>query len=452
MGPSRLRRLKVPGVRQRAPFVAGALLGAATAAVYLVGANRSFGYDAAATFSNFVATPSLWDAFAFHQALPTIPLKIVASNDHVLISLISHVIYSLTGSRDELVYRLTPALAAGATVGVTATVLIRRFGWPAGVSAALFVATNPLFVDNSRDLRGYSLATLGCVVATLLLAGRRTRWRLLAYALVMGLAIAAQFFAGVVLIAHVGWIASRRSRIELMQLTPAWAAAAAIGIAANAYIQYVEVIQHGYPPSQFDPTFPRDMVLFLLGAPALVPIGLWLATTGFGLWTLRDQPWLWTTIAVVAAVVAVLWLVLQPAFLYPRFFVFLVPGIAFVMAAAIERWKVLAPVVALGAVIAALSQAPGYTEDPLALHAAASAIDRVHASGGRACVLHADEQVLAGYTSGFTVVTSPDQLASCDAVVVVSWNVDIATRDEAAREFPKATSLPAGYPAVVLEK
>lgn len=439
-------------MRERRSLLPGVVLGVATAAVYLVGANRSFGYDAAATFSNFVATPSLWDAFAFHQVLPTIPLKIVASNDHVLISLISHVIYSLTGSRDELVYRLTPALAAGATVGVTATVLIRRFGWPAGASAALFVATNPLFVDNSRDLRGYSLAALGCVVATLLLAGKRTRWRLLAYALVMGLAIAAQFFSGVVLIAHVAWIAWRRTRAELTQLTPAWAAAAAIGIAANAYIQYVEVIQHGYPPSQFDPTFPRDMVLFLLGAPALVPIGLWLATTGLGLWTLRDQPWLWTTIAVVAAVVAVLWLILQPAFLYPRFFVFLVPGVAFVVAAAVKRWKVLAPVVVLGAVVAAVTQAPGYTEDPLALHAAASAIDRVHASGARACVLHADEQVLAGYTNGFTVVTSADQLASCDAVVVVSWNVDIATRDEAAREFPKATSLPAGYPAVVLEK
>jgi hypothetical protein len=436
----------------RRTALAGLILGAATAAVYLIGSNRAFGYDAAATFSNFVATPNFWDAFAFHQALPTIPLENVASNDHVLVSVIGHLIYSITGSRDEVLYRLTPALAAGATVGLTATVLVRRFGWLAGVSAALFVATDPLFVDNSRDLRGYSLAALGSVIATLLLAGKRTRWRLVAYALVMGLAIAAQLFAGVVLIAHVVWIASRRSRSQLVGLTPAWIGAAAIGIAANAYIQYVEIVQHGYPPSNFYPTFPRDLVLFLFGAPVLIPAGLWLGTAGLGVWVLRDRPWLWTTIAVLAAVVAVLWLGLRPAFLYPRFFVFVVPGLAFVMAAAIQRWKVLAPVVVAGAIIAAIAQAPGYAGDPLALHQAAAAIDQVHASGGRACVLHADEQVVAAYTDQFSVVTSPDQLSACDAVVVVSWNVDIAIRDLAARQFPRARLLPANYPAVVLER
>src|ERR1700680_2100794 len=69
-------------VHHRAPALAGVLLGAATAAVYLIGSNRSYGYDAAATFANFVATPSLWDAFAIHAVLPTIPLKDVATNEH----------------------------------------------------------------------------------------------------------------------------------------------------------------------------------------------------------------------------------------------------------------------------------------------------------------------------------------------------------------------------------
>lgn len=438
--------------QSRGPVIAGAVLGLATFAAYLVGANRSFGYDAAATFSNFVATPSLWDAFAFHQAIPTIPLKNVASNDHVLVSLVSHVIFSLTQSRAEAVYRILPALAAGATVGLTATVLVRRFGWAAGLSAALFVATDPLFVDNSRDLRGYSLAALGCVVATLLLAGRWTRWRLAAYAVAMGLAIAAQLFAGVVLVAHVAWIASRRSPRELVQAAPASAGAALVGAGANAYIQYVEVVQHGYPPSLFNPTFPRDLLLFLLGAPVLLPVGLWLATAALGLWVLRDRLWLWTSVAVVALVVAVLWLVLRPAFLYPRFFVFLIPGIAFVMAAAIQRWKVLAPVVLAGVAASVIAQAPGYTQDPLALPQAAAAIDEIHASGGRACVLHADEQELAGYTQNFAVVTAADQLSGCDAVVVVSWNVDLAVRDLAAEEFPRASVLQAYYPAVVLKR
>jgi hypothetical protein len=431
---------------------AGVLLGVATAAVYLIGSNRSFGYDAAATFANFVATPSIWDAFAVSTVLPTIPLKSVASNDHVLLSLISHLIYSTTGSRSEIVYRLVPALAAGGVVGVTAAALAQRFGLLAGAAAGLFVATDPLFVDNSRDLRGYSLAALGCVLATVMLAGRWTRWRLIAYALLIGLAIAAQLFAGVVLLMHVAWIVTQRSWPQLGRLAPAWIAAAVIGIAANANIQLIELLQHGYPASVFYPTFPRDLVLFLVGAPVLVPVGLWLATAGLGVWALRAQPWLWAGLAVVALVVAVLWLGLQPAYLYPRFFIFLVPGCAVLMAAAISRWKVLAPVVAAGAVLAVIGQVPGYAEDPLALPQAAAAIERIHAAGGRACVIHIDEQVVAAYTRDFSVVSTAEQLASCDAVVVVSWNVDLPLRDLAAAQFPRATALPAYYPGVVLER
>jgi hypothetical protein len=432
--------------------VAGVLLGAVTAAIYLVGGRRSFGYDAAATFANFVATPSIWDAFAVSTALPSIPLKSVASNDHVLLSLISHLIYSTTGSRSEIVYRLVPALAAGGVVGVTTRALAQRFGLLAGAAAGLFIATDPLFVENSRDLRGYSLAALGCVLATVILAGRWTRLRLIAYALLMGLAIAAQLFAGVVLLMHVAWMVTRRSWPQLVQLAPAWVAAAVIGVAANANIQVMELLQHGYPASVFYPTFPRDLVLFLVGAPFLLPLGLWLATAGLGVWALRAQPWLWAGLAVVALVVATLWLGLQPAYLFPRFFIFLVPACAVLMAAAIARWKVLAPVVAVGALAAAIGQVPGYVEDPLALPQAAAAVERIHADGHRACVIHIDEQVLAAYTRDFSVVSTPEQLADCDAVVVVSWNVDLPLRDLAAAQFPRATALQAYYPGVVLER
>src|SRR6266545_6942298 len=107
------------GTSAKRAFLTGALLGVATFALYLVGSNRSFGYDAAATFANFIATPSLWDAFAVRSVIPTIPVTQVATNDHVLLSLISHLIYTASGSRSEVVYRLVPALAAGATVGLS---------------------------------------------------------------------------------------------------------------------------------------------------------------------------------------------------------------------------------------------------------------------------------------------------------------------------------------------
>jgi len=437
---------------RRAEVWAGLLLGVATFVAYMIGSNRSFGYDAAATFANFIATPSLLDAFAVRSVIPTIPVTQVATNDHVLLSLLSHVIYSATGARSEVVYRLLPALAAGGTVGVSTGVLARRFGLLAGVCAGLYIATDPLFVDNSRDIRGYSLAALGSVLATLILSGRWTRWRLVAYAVVMGLAIAAQLFAGVVLLCHVAWIATRRSRPELMRLAPAWVGAALIGVAANANIYFLELTRHALPPPLFYPTFPRDLVLFLVGAPVLLPVGLWLASAGLGVWTERRSPWLWATIAVLAVVVAILWLGVRPGFFYPRFFIFLVPAVAYLMASAIRRWWVLGPVVLAGAVAAIISQAPGYTEDPLALPQAAAAVERLHSSGARVCVIHSDEQVLSAYTTDFTVVTRPEQLADCDAVVVVSWGVDLALRDEAAQEFPRLTTLQAYYPAVVLER
>jgi len=418
----------------------------------MVGSNRSFGYDAAATFANFIATPSIWDAFAVRSVIPTIPVTQVATNDHVLVSLLSHLIYSATGSRSEVLYRFFPALAAGGTVALSTTALSRRFGLLAGICAGLYIATDPLFVDNSRDLRGYSLAALGSVAGTLILTGTWSRWRLVAYAVVMGLAMAAQLFVGVVLLCHLAWLVSERSWPRLRQLAPAWIAAALIGLGANAHIQVMEYTQHGLPPPVFYPTYPRDLILFIIGAPVLLPVGLWLAAAGLGLWTQRRAAWLWASLAVIAAAVLVLWLGLKPAFLYPRFFIFLVPASAFLMAAAMKRWGVVAPVVLLAAVVAAVSQAPGYTQDPLALRQAAAAVERIHASGQRACVIHSDEQVLSAYTSDFTVVTRPEQLADCDAVVVVSWGVDLALRDEAAREFPRLTTLPAYYPTVVLER
>jgi hypothetical protein len=440
-------------VQHRAPAIVGTMLGLAAAAAYLVGSGREFGYDSAVTFANFIATPSMLDAFSVHSQQPTIPIATIAGNDHVLLSLLSHCIYSLTGTRSEVVYRLVPALAAGGAVGVTTAVLMARFGAIAGACAGLYVATDPLFAGNSRDLRGYSLAALCAVLATVLLARPLTGWRRWAYGLLLGLAIAAHVFAGLVLIAHVVWAVSRGGRVELWRLAPAWLLAGAVGLAADGYILWIDFTEHGLIPGGVDPTFPRDLVFYLLGAPALLTLGLWLSTAGLGLWVLRRERWLWTSVITMSAAVLILWLGLHPAYLYPRFFVFLVPGCAYLVAAAVKRWKVLAPVVLLGAVAAVASQVgPGYTGDELALRQSAAVVEGATAQGRRACVLHSDEQILGAYATGFFTVTSADQLQTCDLVVVVSWGVDLRLRELAAQEFPRARALDAGYPAIVLER
>jgi uncharacterized membrane protein len=416
-----------------------------------------FGYDSAVTFANFIATPSLLDAFAVSTQQPTIPLAQIAGNDHVLISLISHLVYSLTGTRSEVVYRLVPALAAGGAVGVTTTALAERFGLAAGLSAGLFVATNPMFVENGRDLRGYSLAALCGVLATVLFlrysSPTRSKKVLALYGALLGLAIAAHVFAGLVLVAHLLWVVVRRSWPEFRRLLPAWILAGVIALAANGYILWVDVTEHGFLPKQFDPTFPRDLVLYLLGAPSLLALGLWLSAAGLGLWALRKERLFWVALGLAAAAAALLWLVVQPYYLYPRFFIFLIPGCAYVLAAAVQRWKVLAPVVALGAVAAAIAEVPNYTADPLALRQAAQEVAAADAAGKRLCLIHSDEQVLGAYApNGFTVISSADQLGGCDEVLIVSWAIDIPLRDEAARQFPHARQIPAVYPTVVLER
>src|SRR5260370_37940604 len=88
----------------------------------------------------------------------------------------------------------------------------------------------------------------------------------------------------------------------------------------------MEFVQHGFPPSQFSPAFPLYLVLFLVGAPAVLPLGLWLSTAGLGLWAAWREPRVWAAIAVVAAVVAILWLVLAPACPYPACFNLLIHG------------------------------------------------------------------------------------------------------------------------------
>ena len=439
-------------MQHRAPAIVGTILGLATAAAYLVGSGREFGYDSAVTFANFIATPSMLDAFSVHSQQPTIPIATIAGNDHVLLSLLSHFIYSLTGTRSEVVYRIVPALAAGGAVGVTTAVLIARFGAIAGACAGLYVATDPLFVDNSRDLRGYSLAALCAVLATVLLARPLTGWRRWAYGLLLGLAIAAHVFAGLVLIAHVVWAVTRGPRVELWRLAPAWLLAGAVGLAADGNILWIDFADHGLIPGGVDPTFPRDLVFYLVGAPDLLTLGLWLSTAGLGLWVLRRERWLWPALITMATAVLILWLGLHPAYLFPRFFVFLVPGCAYLVAAAVKRWKVLAPVVLLGAASAVAFQVPGYTGDELALRQSAAVVEDATSLGRRACVLHSDEQILGAYATGFFTVTSADQLQTCDLVVVVSWGVDLPLRDLAAQEFPRARALGTGYPAIVLER
>src|SRR4051812_39318619 len=151
---ARLRRTVRPDV------LLGTLLGLATFAAYSVGAGRAMSLDSAATVGHFVLTPSWVD-----------PLRRqVDLNNQPLFSFLERIVVRVSGSHSEPVLRFLPMLAAALTVGLLTVVAARRLGAVAGVTAGVVLATNATFVIESRDVRGYSLAALCSVVATVLLA------------------------------------------------------------------------------------------------------------------------------------------------------------------------------------------------------------------------------------------------------------------------------------------
>src|SRR5687768_5942253 len=131
--------------------------------------------------------------------------------------------------------------------------IARRF-LPAtlAVAAALLMAVNPLFLVELRDARGYSLAVLLCVTGTwlLLVALESSRgWAWIAYGCVMAMALYAHFLSGLVLVAHVAFLAAARFRPR----RPSAFVAAAIVFAAAIPVGAVVVLQGGSTLAGVDP-------------------------------------------------------------------------------------------------------------------------------------------------------------------------------------------------------
>ncbi len=161
---SRLRpRRGVAGLRRYVPGMAwcrrhlAALLGvgfaAATAVILAGNISRSFDYDEgvaiASTISRGSATAPLTDSTVF--------------NNHPLFSVGQSVWWAI-GGEGEARQRVLPVLYGAAAVAILVWWVARRVSTAAGFAAGLVLMLNPMFVTESRDVRGYSLATLAVVV------------------------------------------------------------------------------------------------------------------------------------------------------------------------------------------------------------------------------------------------------------------------------------------------
>jgi hypothetical protein len=143
----------------------------------------------------------------------------------------------------------------------------------------------------------------------------------------------------------------------------------------------------------------------------------------------------------VAVAVAVVWLVLQPADLYPRFVVWLVPAVALACGRGVGRWPALAAPVAVGVVAAAVSVAPGWTDDPLPLRRAAAFVSAAQATAARTCSLGYGGEALAAYAEPPRAVVTPSELRTCDLAVLVEGTASEELVGHARAEFEDSATL-----------
>ncbi|MCU1450518.1 MAG: hypothetical protein JWP02_2688 [Acidimicrobiales bacterium] len=405
---------------------------AATSCVYLIGASRAFGYDAAVTVGRFVATPSLTDPFRLQ----------VVYNNHVLFSFLEHVVYTVTGSRSEVVLRLLPVGAAAIVVAIVAVVAAGRWGLLAGVTGAVVVATNPLFVGVARDVRGYSVLTLCAVVATLLLARLGDGEQVpssVGYSLVLAAGLAVHLYMGVVLIGHVVWVLT--SRWPLRPWLRRWVPALVLGASAYAGVgRQMLTSQHGH---SFDPHFPLSLAGDLLGGQWTTAVLLGLLVGFAASSPFRRSLPLRAVVGAALVVVAGLWLVVRPAYLYPRFFVWIVPAVALAAASATVHRRLAAVVALLAAALSVGHLWGDYATDDLSLRPAATAVKDTNRHGGRACSLGLGSEPLLGYTEAFEDVERPGDVASCDIAVQVEPATDRRLVAAAVAQLPVRRRLPA---------
>jgi len=425
------------------------VLGVATLVAYLPGLGRSLDFDSAETVGLFVKSGPPWAAFQ-RQAV---------FNNHPMFSFLEQLVRVVTGRTDAATMRLLPIACAAVAVGVLAWFVARRHGLPAGLTAGLVLAANPTFAGLSRSVRGYSLLTLCAVVSTVLVAGDRpgrSRWYDVGYVLVAGMGLATHLYMVPVVAAHFGAVIARR------RLDDRWRQCF-IGVAVVAGLAYAGMARAMVDATAahartFQAAMPWRVVTMATGGGWASLVITPLVVFGAAL-VLRGRGARGAAVA-LAAVLLFLWVGMQSSALTDRFFVWLVPGVAYLVAVAVGRIPAGALLGAAWAVLALLLVVPGYTSEPTNYRASAALVRRVDVSGGRSCVVGVGVSPMLAYLDTprqFAVVTDPAELDGCDVVVVATWwhtakpwfAADNRVIDAAERRFPQRMVLRAGDPALV---
>lgn len=450
-GTEAAERLAATPLARRAGVWAGTGLGVLTFLAYLPGLGRSLDFDSAQTVGMFVKPGPPWAAFRFQAAF----------NNHPFFSFVEQLVRVVTGRTDAATMRLLPILFGALAVGVLTWFVTRRHGLAAGLVAGGLLASNPAFVNLSRAVRGYSLLVLCAVVATVLVAEHRPGSPArsdVAYVIAAGVGLATHLYMFPVVVAHLGAVVAQGQLDSRWRLR--FAGAGAVAAVAYAGMASSMLGTMGAHARVFQADLPWRLVVMTTGGGWASVAAAPLVVAGAILLLRRSRPSRGAGCALLG-VLAILWAGLQSSALTPRFFVWLVPGAAYLAAVAVARVRVGILLAAISAVLAWMVIVPGFTDDPTAYRQAAALIRQVNASGSRSCVPNIGVPPMLAYLDSptdFAVVTDPSQLDQCDVLVVAAWWPTTAgwyARDqlviaEAERRFEHRRVLRFGDPTLVL--
>lgn len=384
----------------------GLVVAFVVAAVYSIGGRRAYGLDASVTVHRFVATNSLLDPVT----------RQFIYNNHVLFSLADHVVYSLSHSADERVLRIVPIAASGLGVGVLTTVTARRLGLLPGVAAAVVAASSPLLVVQGREVRGYSLLVLCCVISTLLFSrlrrsSRPSRMMVFAYLAALAVGIGVHLYGLAMPAVHAAMAGPRAATSRRWLLR--WISGVILGLAS--YVGVAGVMLHLHRGRLFRPDFPATLATTLLGGTRLT-VALLALPLAVAAVALRQHRIAARGAAGAVALVVIAWLV-APLDLYPRFFIWLVPAVAYAVAVGISRHKWLAVILPALVVVQAVRFGPNFRRSDMANREAARIAREVARTGRASCIFGGlSAYGMEAYDSSVEIVGAAPHPPACEVI------------------------------------
>ena len=182
----------------------------------------------------------------------------------------------------------------------------------------------------------------------------------------------------------------------------------------------------------------EDRIWVAIAIVALGVVGAWAVASGDP----RRALALGAAVGTLVLVVVVLWQVIQPFDLYPRFFISTVPFLAVLVGMGVGRLPVVASAVAALALIVALWPSASDRLDVVpTVRDAAAIADRARADGLFVCGSHAEP--LWVYTAPMPLLSGLDGFGDCEVFITV-LSVSPTVRDAIDDEFSGSRAIGGG--------